>query len=578
MPPEPASEGADVLSGFDVSWSDAALHRIHAVVRSVVAISLGYGLLATDDLADGPAFVLVVGAFCAYALVLQWLATRESNLPDARPIHAVDAVWYLALVVASGGAKSVLPFLLFFPVLFASLQYGFAYGFSIAAVSAAVVLALGVLVQQGAGLAWTKLWLAPEFWLAPLSLLVLGYFIAGWASSVIDMRRYIVLVRELSGLPSPRIGLGSLVGEILARMCGHFQADAGVLVTAEYGKPCVFRFSSRQASTTLVPPESAPDLVAQLLALPAATVVAYEERWHWGRRGFQCIGPNGARIRCPEGVRQACTAIVNLLECSSLISAPVYHRGQAAGRLFLANDRRTFRRRDLGLLRQIAMFVSALLENVALVDRLVGEAAEYERKRLSRDIHDSAIQPYIGIKFGLEALGRKLAPEHPLSADVHHLLQMTSAELVGLRQVVGGLRSKGGPNGAALLPTVRQQATRFSELFGIQVEVSAEGEMPDDKQLEAEIFHMVGEGLSNVWRHTEGRKANIHLGCQRGWLTLEILNDRGQEAEEPPGFIPASIAERAATLGGGVRVEFTDDGQTAVTVRIPVQTQQGGTQ
>ena len=41
-----------------------------------------------------------------------------------------------------------------------------------------------------------------------------------------------------------------------------------------------------------------------------------------------------------------------------------------------------------------------------------------ERQKISRDIHDSAVQPYIGLKLALEALARKIPPEHPLSRDV----------------------------------------------------------------------------------------------------------------------------------------------------------------
>jgi signal transduction histidine kinase len=200
------------------------------------------------------------------------------------------------------------------------------------------------------------------------------------------------------------------------------------------------------------------------------------------------------------------------------------------------------------------------------VERLTREAAAYERTRLSRDLHDRTVQPYVGLKFAIEAVARKLPPDSPLRADIQMLLQMTSAELAGLKNVVGGLRK--GPEGGALLASIRQQAQRFSELFGIHVHVRAEGDAPDIKRLRGEILAMVSEGLSNVWQHTRARGASIRLGTEGDWLRLEIRNEHG--AAPPPRFVPASIAERAAALGGAATVLFTEDRHTVVDVRIPL--------
>ena len=52
--------------------------------------------------------------------------------------------------------------------------------------------------------------------------------------------------------------------------------------------------------------------------------------------------------------------------------------------------------------------VTPVLENIRLVDRLASEAAEYERQRIARDIHDGMIQPYIGLQLGLAAIRQKI--------------------------------------------------------------------------------------------------------------------------------------------------------------------------
>jgi len=63
-----------------------------------------------------------------------------------------------------------------------------------------------------------------------------------------------------------------------------------------------------------------------------------------------------------------------------------------------------------------------------------------ERQKISRDIHDSAVQPYIGLKLALEALARKVPPDHPLYKDIARLVDMTSMEIAGLRRYVKGLK------------------------------------------------------------------------------------------------------------------------------------------
>src|SRR5678809_1131489 len=65
-----------------------------------------------------------------------------------------------------------------------------------------------------------------------------------------------------------------------------------------------------------------------------------------------------------------------------------------------------------------------------------------ERQKISRDIHDSAVQPYIGLKLALEALARKVPPDHPLYKDIARLVDMTSMEIAGLRRYVKGLKGQ----------------------------------------------------------------------------------------------------------------------------------------
>jgi signal transduction histidine kinase len=86
-------------------------------------------------------------------------------------------------------------------------------------------------------------------------------------------------------------------------------------------------------------------------------------------------------------------------------------------------------------------------------------------------------------------------------------------------------------------------------------------------RLAAEVFQMIVEGLNNVRRHTRAAAAGVELARRSDYLILRIFNDG---VETPTHFMPRSIAERAASLGGRVQVEQATGGSTWVTVEIPL--------
>jgi signal transduction histidine kinase len=238
--------------------------------------------------------------------------------------------------------------------------------------------------------------------------------------------------------------------------------------------------------------------------------------------------------------------------------------------LFLCSDEPCFAASDLRFFEQLRQQLSPRIENLQLLDRLAKDVVEEERRRISRDIHDSAIQPYIGLKFALEALARRVSPGDPLSADIGRLVEMANLEIAELRRFVNGLRGQGKPAYASLVPVVRRQAARFRELYGINVNVEANGDFAINESLAADVFHIVSEGLSNIRRHTNASTAHIQLSCDMEKLAVEIANPC-DGASTARTFTPSSLAERAHTLGGTCKVEIKPDHGTVVAVEIPLR-------
>lgn len=203
---------------------------------------------------------------------------------------------------------------------------------------------------------------------------------------------------------------------------------------------------------------------------------------------------------------------------------------------------------------------------------LSGPAAiAQERRRISRDLHDGTIQPYIGLKLGLEALRRRLEGANPLAREVDELIEVAGEGIAELRRYVSGLKDERRRRRSteSIVQGLRCQARRFSDLSGVRTEVRAGSEILVPASLRHEVTQIVREALSNIRRHTAATRAAIVLRIEGDALMLEVENDRGGFAT--PVFRPRSIDERVQDLGGRVRVARRPEGRTTVTIEIPLE-------
>lgn len=199
---------------------------------------------------------------------------------------------------------------------------------------------------------------------------------------------------------------------------------------------------------------------------------------------------------------------------------------------------------------------------------LADTAAAGERRRISLDLHDSAIQPYLGLRLGLEALRRKTDAGNPLARDIEELFSMTQdsiAELRGYVRVLGGRPAQG-----ALLEGLRRQAERFHGFYGLEVELAVAADIELDERLSDAIVRMVGEALSNIGRHTDSRHARVSLSRADGRLELHVADEGASEAEAWQSFTPVSLTLRAQHLGGSVSVAPGRGGGSVVCIGIPL--------
>jgi signal transduction histidine kinase len=553
----------------DIGYQSAGLEsvddRMISLMRLILALS---ALLITyiDPLEPDRLVVVTYGSlliYSVYGAILYYLSLRGGPRLPLSISHWIDVGCFLVLIALSSGTNSIFFFFFFFAILVASFRLGFKAGLRVTIISTFFFTLLGYATAP------------PEshfelnrFLLRPIYLLVLGYMIAYWGGREIKLKRRLNLLKEINLLANPSFGVSETIDALLKRLRAYFQADDCWLVISDVRAdgPRLFRLSQSPAFDA-VAGESLPPKLAQSLLAPAADVGILYQRTR--REKIYAVDLK-RKIECSRDWKAVSRSLAAQFEMTAFISVPMQYRKKDIGRIFLVAQSGVFESSDLEFLMQVAEQAMPVVQNIRLLDRLAKNAAEHERQRLARDIHDSVIQRYIGLQYKVAAIRNKLAQGANVSADVDHLFAMTVNEVKDLRGFAQGLKESDLREG--FLPAVRRFASQFSDNYNLEVAVVSEDEIIIEDRLAAELIQIVQEGLSNIRKHTNATTSRISVQRVNGSVALTIENNRtriDQRTTRP--FTPRSIAERAHELGGEVSVTCGPDDRTVVKIQIPLK-------
>lgn len=265
-----------------------------------------------------------------------------------------------------------------------------------------------------------------------------------------------------------------------------------------------------------------------------------------------------------------CAALANLLDTRAFMTAPYVQRDGTTGRIYLTSERGGFTHSDLDFLGQVSGAMSTVVENMYLMEELISRAAEHERLAVSRDLHDTTIQPYIGLKLALDALQREAGAASPVAQRISELIEMTGMTIRDLRDYAETLKEKTAMPGEFLVAAVKRQTERLGRFYGIDIEVKSDISFQLKGRIAAEAFQIISEGMSNVLRHSAAKSAFVSILCENSSLLLKIGNETRGGLPSSENFTPRSIHERTKALGGTTFVEQGPDGYTVVHVTIPM--------
>lgn len=507
-----------------------------------------------------------LAVYCLYSTAIAWMARRAGWPPPRRTAHWADVLFYTFLVALTEGTSSIFFHFYIFAVLLAAHSRGFREGMLATVASVALFTTVGLIAAPGGG----------DFELnrtliRPVYLLALGYMIAYWGGYEMMLRRRLQLLQEVNNLWNPRLGVDHTIGANLERLLDFYGGETCVLVLRRPGPPERFlMYSAARArpGQALEPVEVTERFAQTLLRLPATVAAAWRDpaaRWWRRYRSHLALG-FGRRDQTPA-LREECSALANLLDAQAFVTVPYSQRDGAAGRIYLTSTRGSFDQTDIDFVAQASTAIAVVAENMALMEELTSRASEYERLRISRDLHDTTIQPYIGLKLALDALQREADPDSALAPRIAELADMAGMTIRDLRSYAASLKERAPMPGEFLVAAVREQGERLARFYGIEVEVKSDISEQLNGRLAAEAFQIISEGLSNILRHTAAKRAGVSILCENATLLLKIGNQGRAGAAH---FAPRSIGERARALGGEALVERDADGYTVVHVTIPM--------
>ncbi len=232
----------------------------------------------------------------------------------------------------------------------------------------------------------------------------------------------------------------------------------------------------------------------------------------------------------------------------------------------------------VGVMREIAERKRAE-ELLRALPQQILEAQEAERRRVSRDLHDSVNQLLASVRFRVETLEEVTANARPVVREtLDKAKELLETAMQEVRRISRNLRP-GELDDLGLVPALRGAIEEFALRTRLRVDFKTDG-LPDrlPASLELHLYRIVQEALSNVERHAAATAVSINLAGGRDGVRLDIQDDgrglpaaRAQAAAagRKPGIGLLNLRERAAACGGGCELTTEPGTGLAIRVRVP---------
>jgi PAS domain S-box-containing protein len=278
------------------------------------------------------------------------------------------------------------------------------------------------------------------------------------------------------------------------------------------------------------------------------------------------------RLDSYEGLEGTTAELLRGLGFRAAVGAPIAFAGRLWGAVMVSTvEDHPF---PVGAERQIADFTELVAlalanaearEEIAASRARIVEAADDERRRIERNLHDGAQQQLIALALMLRRAEALLAEGDTRTADVlHRAGDELGDALAALRELARGihpaiLTERG------LEPALEMLAGRSN--VPCELSVVLDERLP--QPVEAAAYYLVAEALTNAAKHARASCVRVQLQRVDGHAVVEISDDGVGGAQQAAGSGLRGLGDRVSALGGRLAVTSPLGAGTTLSARIP---------
>jgi signal transduction histidine kinase len=193
-------------------------------------------------------------------------------------------------------------------------------------------------------------------------------------------------------------------------------------------------------------------------------------------------------------------------------------------------------------------------------------AADAERRRIERDLHDGAQQRLVALALNLRMAEQRAADGDPAAAElVRQAGEEANLALKELRDLARGIHPAILTN-RGLPAALQDLATRAT--VPVEVVATPDERLPD--AVEAAAYFVVSECLANVGKHAQAEGATVSVSAVDGRLVVQVADDGVGGAQLGDGSGIQGLADRVGALSGSLEVVSPAGAGTRVTATIPL--------
>jgi signal transduction histidine kinase len=198
--------------------------------------------------------------------------------------------------------------------------------------------------------------------------------------------------------------------------------------------------------------------------------------------------------------------------------------------------------------------------------RLV-EAADVERRRLERDLHDGTQQRLVSISMALGLAASKLGSDPERARRILDETRKTlGTALEELRELSQGIHP-GILTERGLGPALQELA--YVAPVPIELTVPLKERLPEP--VEAAVYYLVAEALANVAKYSSATLVSVNVDRRNGQAVVEVSDDGVGGANPARGSGLRGLADRVEALGGAFVVESPQGKGTRLRAEIPCE-------